>query len=100
MLDTFWAEKPDGTPRQCSKYFQDVERKRRSDSLVIDILNDEDTFAYECDLRYEDHLDAVEAGEESGECADCCARVSTENRPKRVSFVVTHNTPLSGQAQF
>lgn len=74
MLNTFWSVKPNGTPRECSKYFQDVERKRRSDRLVIDILNDEETFAYECDLKYEDHLDAVDAGEESGECTDCCAR--------------------------
>lgn len=76
MLDTFWATKADGvTNRECSKYFYpNAERKRRSNSLVIDILNDEETFAYECDLKYEDHLDAVKAGEESGECTDCCAR--------------------------
>ena len=101
MLDTFWSTKKDGeTPRECSKYFYpEADRKRRSNGPVLDLLNDEDTFAYECDLKYEDHQDAVEAGEESGECTDCCARVSTVNKPKKFCLLLptTHHSRPNAQ---
>lgn len=38
-------------------------------------MNDAETFKYQCDIAYEDHQAGVEAGEESGDCTDCCDKV-------------------------
>ena len=76
MLTTFYRTKKSGENVECSKYFNDDEsdRKRRS-ATAWDLELDADSFVFQCEMIQDDFDAGVEAGEESGECTECCEKV-------------------------
>lgn len=81
MLTTFYrTKKGSGENVECSKYFNDDEsdRKRRS-ATAWDLELDADSFVFQCEMIQDDFDAGVEAGEESGECTECCEKDENGN---------------------
>jgi len=78
MLETFYRTTASGDNVSCSKYFHQQTRKRRS-TTVYDLKDDAWIYETRCILIDNDHKDGVVAGEEEGECTDCCAKDADKN---------------------
>lgn len=87
MLETFYRTTASGDNVNCSKYFHQQTRKRRTTDVNkwLNLMPDADTGDAICQFIFEDHDAGVLADGESDACEECCEKV-------KQSFCIMNST--------
>jgi len=81
MLETFYRTTASGDNVNCSKYFHQQTRKRRTTDVNkwLNLMPDADTGDAICQFIFEDHDAGVLADGESDACEECCEKDDADN---------------------